>query len=48
LAAATVTVLQDGGLAPGEHRLELVENLRVAYMPFPLQGRDAKIVSAGG
>jgi len=45
---ATVTVLKDGGLAPGEHRLELVENLRVAYMPFPLQGRDAKTVSAVG
>ena len=43
---ATVTVLKDGGLPPGPHRLELVENLRVAYMPFPLQGRDAKTVSA--
>ena len=43
---ATVTVLRDGGLAPGEHRLEFVEHLRVAYMPFPLQGRDAKTVSA--
>jgi len=43
---ATVTVLKDGGLAPGAHRLELVEHLRVSYMPFPLQGRDAKTVSA--
>ena len=43
---ATVTVLMDGGLTPGPHRLEFVESLRVAYMPFPLQGRDAKTVSA--
>ena len=45
---ATVTVLKEGGLAPGEHRLELVEDLRVAYMPFPLKGRDSKSVSARG
>ena len=43
---AKVTVLKEGGLAPGEHQLELVEDLRVAYMPFPLKGRDSKSVSA--
>ena len=41
---ATVTVLQSGGLAPGEHRLELIEQLRVSYMPFPIQGKDAKVI----
>jgi hypothetical protein len=41
-AVATVTVLKDGGLAPGEHQLELVEQLRVSYMPFPISGRDTK------
>jgi hypothetical protein len=44
---ATVTVLKDGGLAPGEHKLELVEQLRVSYMPFPLSGKDVKVVRIG-
>jgi hypothetical protein len=39
---ATVTVLKDGGLAPGEHQLELVEQLRVSYMPSPISGKDVK------
>ena len=43
----TVTVLKDGGLSKGEHKLELVEQLRVSYMPFPLQGKDAKVVRIG-
>jgi hypothetical protein len=41
---ATVTVLKDGGLAPGVHQLELVEQLRVSYMPFPISGKDLKQV----
>jgi hypothetical protein len=44
---ATVTVLQPGGLSPGEHRIEFIEDLRIAYMPFPLKGRDAKVVHIG-
>lgn len=40
----TVTALRSGGLTPGEHRLELTEQLRVSYMPFPVVGRDAKVV----
>ena len=43
----TVTALRNGGLAPGEHRLELTEQLRVSYMPFPVVGRDTKVVKAG-
>ena len=43
---ATVSVLTEGGLSPGKHRIELVEQLRVSYMPFPIQGRDAKTVTA--
>jgi hypothetical protein len=45
---ATVNVELAGGLAPGTHRLELMEQLRVSYMPFPIQGRDSKniVVSA--
>jgi Domain of unknown function (DUF6379) len=42
---ATVRVLADGGLTPGDHQLELVELLRVSYMPFPISGKDAKTVS---
>ena len=41
---ATITVLKAGGLSPGEHRLELMEQLRVSYMPFPISGRDSKQV----
>ena len=38
----TVTALKPGGLKPGEHRLELMEQLRVSYMPFPTVGKDTK------
>jgi len=44
---ATVSVLKENGLSPGEHTLELIEQLRVSYMPFPIQGRDTKQVAAG-
>ena len=44
---ATVTVLHPGGLTPGEHKIEFVEDLRISYMPFPLKGRDAKVVRIG-
>jgi Domain of unknown function (DUF6379) len=44
---ATVTVLQPGGLPPGEHRIEFTEDLRISYMPFPLKGRDAKVIRIG-
>ena len=44
---ATVSVLKENGLSPGEHTLELTEQLRVSYMPFPIQGRDTKKVVAG-
>ncbi len=43
---ATVSVLNEKGLSPGEHTLELIEQLRVSYMPFPIQGRDTKKVVA--
>ncbi len=33
---------RSGGVSPGAHRLELTEQLRVSYMPFPIMGRDAK------
>lgn len=46
-ATATVTVLKPGGLPPGEHTIEFVEELRISYMPFPLKGRDSKVVRIG-
>ena len=45
---ATVSVLKEDGLSPGVHTLELTEQLRVSYMPFPIQGRDTKKVTASG
>ena len=27
-----------------EHKIEFAEELRIAYLPFPLKGRDAKVV----
>lgn len=39
---ARVRVTRSGGVSPGAHRLELTEQLRVSYMPFPIMGRDAK------
>jgi hypothetical protein len=41
---AKVTVLKEGGLKAGEHKLELVEQLRISYMPFPIAGKDTKVV----
>jgi len=42
---AQVHVLQPGGLTTGPHRIELMEQLRVSYMPFPIIGRDAKTLN---
>jgi hypothetical protein len=41
---ATVSVELPGGLSPGKHQIELMEQLRVSYMPFPIQGKDSKSV----
>ncbi len=38
----TVLVRRSGGLAPGKHRIELTDRLRISYLPFPLIGRDSK------
>ncbi|MEA1672050.1 C-glycoside deglycosidase beta subunit domain-containing protein [Nitrospirillum sp. BR 11163] len=39
---AAVTVLRPNGLAPGRHRLQLSERIRVSYLPFVPTTRDAK------
>ena len=42
---ATVEVSLPGGLSAGQHSLQLMEQLRIAYLPFPLQGRDEKRIT---
>lgn len=42
---ARVVVARPGGLAPGEHRIELAERLRVSYLPFVPTTRDSKTLS---
>jgi len=42
---AIVTVDKAGGLKPGPHRIELFEQLRVSYLPFPLVGKDSKTLT---
>ncbi|WP_439605070.1 C-glycoside deglycosidase beta subunit domain-containing protein [Shinella sp.] len=44
-ASATITVEHSGGLAPGEHKLEFLQRLRVSYMPFPSINSDAKTLT---
>jgi hypothetical protein len=44
---ATVTVMRPGGLTPGEHKIEFTEDLRIAYLPFLLKGRDTKVIRIG-
>ncbi len=39
---AKVMALKPGGLAPGKHRIELSERLRVSYLPFVPTTKDAK------
>jgi hypothetical protein len=42
---ARVIVDRPGGLAPGEHRIELAERLRISYLPFVPTTRDAKVMN---
>ena len=40
-----VEVAWPGGLSRGPHQVELTEQLRVSYMPFPTRGRDVKTLT---
>jgi hypothetical protein len=42
---ARLVVKRPGGLAPGEHRVELAERLRISYLPFVPTTRDAKVLT---
>jgi len=39
---ATIFVEQPGGLSRGEHQIFLRQTTRVAYYPFPLEGRRTR------
>jgi hypothetical protein len=39
---ARVIALKPGGLKPGKHRIELLERLRISYLPFTPSTKDAK------
>jgi Domain of unknown function (DUF6379) len=43
-AWAQISVMQPGGLTPGEHRIKLTERLRISYLPFPSIVADEKVV----
>ena len=45
---ATLRVAKPGGLAPGEHTIEVVQHLRIPYMPQGLRGADTKTISLDG
>ena len=42
---ATLFVDQPGGLSRGEHKVFLRQTTRVAYYPFPLEGRRTRVMS---
>ena len=39
---AKIIVLRNGGLAPGDHRVEFATRLRISYLPMVPTTRDAK------
>jgi hypothetical protein len=43
---AHITVNKEGGLAKGEHQLNLMLNLRISYLPFPAIRHAEKIIQA--
>lgn len=46
-AKATISVVKAGGLAAGEHKLDLREKLRISYLPFPSFNSDSKNLTIG-
>ena len=39
---ARISALKAGGLAPGRHKIELAERLRISYFPFVPTTKDSK------
>jgi hypothetical protein len=42
---ATLFVDHPGGLSKGEHKIFLSQTTRVAYYPFPLEGRRTRVMA---
>ncbi|OGO25990.1 MAG: hypothetical protein A2136_08730 [Chloroflexi bacterium RBG_16_54_11] len=42
---ATISVNHPGGLNPGVHKVFLSQTTRVAYYPFPLEGRRTRFMT---
>lgn len=34
---ATITVVKDGGLSKGHHKMDVLQHIAPSYMPFPIQ-----------
>jgi hypothetical protein len=41
---AELRVVKPGGLTPGEHKLDVIERLRISYMPVLSEARCQKTV----
>lgn len=42
---ATINVRKPGGLTPGEHTIEAVQQLRLSYIPWPVRGEATKTLA---
>jgi Domain of unknown function (DUF6379) len=42
---ATLTIPAPGGLAPGKHQVEVLEHLRISYLPWPSVTGDKKALT---
>jgi hypothetical protein len=42
---ATLTIPEAGGIAPGKHEIEVLEHLRISYLPWPSVTGDKKILT---
>ncbi len=40
-----LTVLKPGGLAPGEHVVDLGQHLKISYVPWGFRGHDRKVLT---
>jgi hypothetical protein len=43
-----VTVKKPGGLAPGEHKFEVRQHMKISYVPGGFWGSDAKVLTLPG
>ena len=43
-----LTVAKPGGLEPGEHQVQLTQQLKISYVPFGFKGSDAKKLTIAG